>query len=146
MRSLNASAAGVVPTCSAEVVGSATKATVAARDSGPPLTNDKVEPGRVLLRVAERTAPADLWPIRIADADAAAQVRRAAEQKEIDRLAIGSKRVAAWGRGHDNEKQARSMQTRVDKLKKDRTVATMSGGKHARLPFPAWSTASDHPR
>ncbi len=135
-----------MPTCSAEVVGSATKASVAARDSGPPLANDKVEPGCVLLRVAERTAPADLWSIRIADADAAAQVRRAAEQKEIDRLAIGSKRVAAWGREHDNEKQARSMQTRVDKLKEDRTVATMSGGERARLPFPARSTASDHPR
>ncbi len=135
-----------MPTCSAEVVGSATKATVAARDSGPPLTNDKVEPGRVLLRVAERTAPADLWPIRIADADAAAQVRRAAEQKEIDRLAIGSKRVAAWGREHDNEKQARSMQKRADILKKDQTVAAMSCGERARLPFPARSTASDHPR
>ena len=91
-------------------------------------------------------APASLWAIRIADADAAAQVRRAAEQKEIDRLAIGSKRVAAWGREHDNEKQARSVQKRVDKLKEDRTVATMSGGKRARLPFPARSTASDHPR
>ncbi|WP_333977604.1 hypothetical protein [Burkholderia cepacia] len=101
---------------------------------------------RALLRIAERTAPADLWPIRIADTNSAAQVRRAAEQKEIDRLAIGSKRVAAWGREHDNEKQARSMQTRVDKLKEDRTVAAMSGGKRARLPFPARSTASDHPR
>ncbi|WP_153490078.1 hypothetical protein [Burkholderia cepacia] len=60
----------------------------------------------VLLCIAERTAPADRWPIRIADADAAAQVRRAAEQNEIDRPAIGSKRVAAWGREHDNEKQA----------------------------------------
>ncbi|WP_124672667.1 hypothetical protein [Burkholderia cepacia] len=146
MRSLNASAAGVVPTCSAEVVGSATKATVAERNSGPPLTNDKVEPGCVLLCIAERTAPADLWPIRIADADSAAQVRHAAEQKEIDRLAIGSKRVAAWGREHDNEKQARSVQKRVDKLKEDRTVAAMSGGKRARLLFPARSTASDHPR
>lgn len=135
-----------MPTCSAEVVGSATKATVAARNGGPPLTNDKVEPGCVLLRVAERTAPADLWPIRIADADAAAQVRRAAEQKEIDRLAIGSKRVAAWGREHDNEKQARSMQKRADILKKDQTVAAMSCGERARLPFPARSTASDHPR
>ncbi|RQZ87728.1 hypothetical protein DF053_15920 [Burkholderia cepacia] len=67
-------------------------------------------------------------------------------EKEIDRLAIGSKRVAAWGREHDNEKQARSMQTRVDKLKKDQTVAAMSGGERARLPFPARSTASDHPR
>ena len=55
-------------------------------------------------------------------------MRHAAEQKEIDRLAIGSKRVAAWGREHDNEKQARSMQKRVDKLKEDRTVAAMSDG------------------
>ncbi|RQT51929.1 hypothetical protein DF050_16195 [Burkholderia cepacia] len=119
---------------------------MAERNSGPPLTNDKVEPGCVLLCIAERTAPADLWPIRIADADSAAQVRHAAEQKEIDRLAIGSKRVAAWGREHDNEKQARSVQKRVDKLKEDRTVAAMSGGKRARLLFPARSTASDHPR
>ncbi|MCA7928284.1 hypothetical protein LGM45_04495 [Burkholderia cepacia] len=81
MRSLNASAAGVVPTCSADVVVSATKATVAVRDSGTSLANDKVEPGCVLLRVAERMAPASPWAIRIADADAAAQVRRAAEQK-----------------------------------------------------------------
>ncbi|NHB06971.1 hypothetical protein GWK53_10675 [Burkholderia cepacia] len=76
--------------------------------------------------IAERTAPADLWPIRIVDADAAAQVRRAVEQKEVDRLVIGSKRVAAWGREHDNEKHARSVQKRVDKLEEDRTVATMS--------------------
>ncbi|WP_431290604.1 hypothetical protein [Burkholderia cepacia] len=76
--------------------------------------------------IAERTAPARLWFIRIADADAAAQVRRAAEQKEIDRLAIGGKRIAAWGREHDNEKHARSVQKRVDKLEEDRTVATMS--------------------
>ncbi|KVA58017.1 hypothetical protein WI61_11790 [Burkholderia cepacia] len=65
-------------------------------------------------------------PIRIVDADAAAQVRRAAEQKEIDRLAIGSKCVATWGREHDNEKHARSVKKRVDKLEEDRTVATMS--------------------
>ncbi|MCA8074210.1 hypothetical protein [Burkholderia cepacia] len=79
--------------------------------------------------IAERTAPADLWPIRIADSDAATQVRRAAEQKEIDRLAIGGKRVAAWGREHDNEKHARSVKKRVDKLEEDRTVATMSDGE-----------------
>lgn len=53
-------------------------------------------------------------------------MRRAAEQKEIDRLAIGGKRIAAWGREHDNEKHARSVQKRVDKLEEDRTVATMS--------------------
>ena len=126
MHSLNASAADVVPTCSAEVVVSATKATMAMRNSGPPLANDKVEPGCVLPGIAERTAPARLWFIRIADADAATQVRRAAEQKEIDRLANGSKRVAARGREHDNEKHARSVQKRVDKLEEDRTVATMS--------------------
>ncbi|MGN8185074.1 hypothetical protein ACTJLD_03705 [Burkholderia sp. 22088] len=80
----------------------------------------------VSLGIAERTAPAGRWFIRIVDADAAAQVRRAAEQNEIDRPAIGGKRVAAWGREHDNEKQARSVQKRVDKLKEDRTVATMS--------------------
>ncbi|MCA8319007.1 hypothetical protein [Burkholderia cepacia] len=79
--------------------------------------------------IAERTAPARLWFIRIVDADAAAQVRRAAEQKEIDRLAIGGKRVAAWGREHDNEKHARLVKKRVDKLEEDRTVATMSGGE-----------------
>ncbi|MCA8029903.1 hypothetical protein [Burkholderia cepacia] len=76
--------------------------------------------------IAERTAPAGLLFIRIADSDAATQVRRAAEQKEIDRLVIGSERVAARGREHDNEKHARSVQKRVDKLEEDRTVATMS--------------------
>lgn len=63
----------------------------------------------------------------LAEADAAAQARRSGEQKEIDRLAASSKRVAIWGREHDNEKllrQARSMQRRVDKLKEDQTFVS----------------------
>jgi ATPase subunit of ABC transporter with duplicated ATPase domains len=63
----------------------------------------------------------------LADADAAAQARRAGEQKEIDRITASSKRVAIWGREHDNEKllrQARSMQKRVDKLKEEQTFVS----------------------
>ena len=39
----------------------------------------------------------------LAEADAAARARHAGEQKEIDRLNASSKRLAIWGREHDNE-------------------------------------------
>lgn len=65
--------------------------------------------------------------IALAEADAAAQSRHAGEQKEIDRLTASSKRVAIWGREHDNEKllrQARNIQRRADKLKDDQTFVS----------------------
>lgn len=65
--------------------------------------------------------------VALAEADAAAQLRHAGEQKEIDRLTASSKRVAIWGREHDNEKllrQARNIQRRADKLKDDQTFVS----------------------
>lgn len=39
----------------------------------------------------------------LAEADVAASARHAAEQKEIDRLAVSSARLALWGKVYDNE-------------------------------------------
>ncbi|SDG08577.1 ATP-binding cassette domain-containing protein [Paraburkholderia phenazinium] len=80
----------------------------------------------------------------LADADAAAQARHAGEQKEIDRLALSSKRLAIWGREHDNEKllrQAKSIQRRVDKLKDDQTF--VSRGSPWRLKLQGSALAAD---
>jgi heme-transporting ATPase len=55
----------------------------------------------------------------LADADMAAAARHAAEQKEIDRLAVSSTRLALWGKIYDNvgmARKAKSMQRRIDKL------------------------------
>ena len=56
----------------------------------------------------------------LAEMDVAAAARHAAEQKEIDRLAVSSARLALWGRTYDNEdlaRKAKTMQRRIDKLK-----------------------------
>ena len=56
----------------------------------------------------------------LAEMDVAAAARHAAEQKEIDRLAASSARLALWGRTYDNEdlaRKAKTMQRRIDKLK-----------------------------
>ncbi|PHV13044.1 ABC-F family ATP-binding cassette domain-containing protein [Chitinimonas sp. BJB300] len=58
--------------------------------------------------------------VALEEADGAAVARFAAEQKEIDRLAASSHRLAIWGRTYDNEglaRKAQSMQKRVEKLK-----------------------------
>lgn len=55
----------------------------------------------------------------LAEADLAAAARHAAEQKEIDRLAVSSTRLALWGKVYDNvgmARKAKSMQRRIDKL------------------------------
>jgi heme-transporting ATPase len=57
--------------------------------------------------------------VALADADVAAAARHAAEQKEIDRLAVSSTRLALWGKIYDNvgmARKAKSMQRRIDKL------------------------------
>ncbi len=59
--------------------------------------------------------------------DEAASARHAAEQKEIDRLAASSKRLAIWGKTYDNEdlaRKAKTMQKRVDKLKEEQSFVT----------------------
>ncbi|WP_413162219.1 ABC-F family ATP-binding cassette domain-containing protein [Aeromonas salmonicida] len=60
-----------------------------------------------------------------AEEDEQARLRRADEQKEIDRLSASSKRLATWGREHDNEKlvrQAKSMEKRVARLQEEQSV------------------------
>ncbi|MGL1921307.1 MAG: ATP-binding cassette domain-containing protein [Hyphomicrobiales bacterium] len=50
--------------------------------------------------------------------------QRAAEEQEIDRLAATAKRLAIWGREHDNEKfarKAKSIEKKVDKLDAKKT-------------------------
>ncbi|WBS03876.1 ABC-F family ATP-binding cassette domain-containing protein [Pseudoduganella sp. SL102] len=63
----------------------------------------------------------------LAEQDGAAATRHAAEQKEIDRLAASSKRLAIWGRTYDNEdlaRKAKTMQRRVDRLKEEQSFVT----------------------
>lgn len=60
----------------------------------------------------------------LAAEDEQARLRRADEQKEIDRLSASSKRLALWGREHDNEKlvrQAKSMEKRIARLQEEQS-------------------------
>ncbi|MGY3930126.1 ABC-type transporter ATP binding protein [Aeromonas encheleia] len=57
--------------------------------------------------------------------DESARQRRADEQKEIDRLSASSKRLAIWGREHDNAKlvrQAKSMDKRIVRLREEQSL------------------------
>ena len=57
--------------------------------------------------------------------DESARQRRADEQKEIDRLSASSKRLAIWGREHDNAKlvrQAKSMEKRIVRLREEQSL------------------------
>jgi ATPase subunit of ABC transporter with duplicated ATPase domains len=61
----------------------------------------------------------------LAEEDEQTRLRRADEQKEIDRLSASSKRLAIWGREHDNEKlvrQAKSIEKRVARLQEEQSV------------------------
>lgn len=61
----------------------------------------------------------------LAEEDEQTRLRRADEQKEIDRLSASSKRLAIWGREYDNEKlvrQAKSMEKRVARLQEEQSV------------------------
>lgn len=65
--------------------------------------------------------------VALEEFDAASAARRAAEQKEIDRLAASSQRLAIWGKTYDNEdlaRKAKTMQKRVDKLKQEQSFVT----------------------
>lgn len=80
----------------------------------------------------------------LAEADKAARARHAGEQQEIDRLNASSKRLAIWGREHDNEKllrQARSMEKRIDKLKDAQTF--VSRGSPWQLTLHGQALAAD---
>lgn len=63
----------------------------------------------------------------LAEADLAAAARHAAEQKEIDRLAVSSTRLALWGKVYDNvgmARKAKSMQRRIDKLQDEQSFVS----------------------
>jgi ATPase subunit of ABC transporter with duplicated ATPase domains len=63
----------------------------------------------------------------LAEADLAAAARHAAEQKEIDRLAVSSTRLALWGKIYDNvgmARKAKSMQRRIDKLQDEQSFVS----------------------
>ncbi|MGK5046085.1 ATP-binding cassette domain-containing protein [Janthinobacterium sp. GB4P2] len=63
----------------------------------------------------------------LAEADIAAAARHAAEQKEIDRLAVSSTRLALWGKIYDNvgmARKAKNMQRRIDKLQDEQSFVS----------------------
>jgi ATPase subunit of ABC transporter with duplicated ATPase domains len=60
----------------------------------------------------------------LAERDEAEALAAAAEEREIRRLRTSAKRLAIWGRQHDNEKfsrRARSMEKQIDRLEAERT-------------------------
>lgn len=64
---------------------------------------------------------------KLIDADIAAAVARAAQEKEIARLRATAKRLAIWGKVYDNEKfarKAKSIQKRADRAEAQRTFVT----------------------
>ena len=80
----------------------------------------------------------------LAEADVAAAARHTAEQKEIDRLAVSSTRLAEWGRVYDNESMARkakTMQRRIDKLKEEQSFVSV--GAPWRLSLHGRALAAD---
>ena len=80
----------------------------------------------------------------LAEADVAAAARHAAEQKEIDRLAVSSTRLALWGKIYDNvgmARKAKSMQRRIDKLQEEQSF--VSDGAPWRLILRGKALAAD---
>ncbi|MEM7254588.1 MAG: ABC-F family ATP-binding cassette domain-containing protein [Pseudomonadota bacterium] len=63
--------------------------------------------------------------------DANALATRHSEQREIDRLEAGAKRLATWGRVYDNQdlaKKAKSMDKRIERLKEQQTFVSSGPG------------------
>jgi len=78
-------------------------------------------------RIYDFALPCSAALLALEQADVAAGERHAAEQKEIDRLAASSHRLAVWGKVYDNEgmaRKAKSMQKRVDKLREAQSFVT----------------------
>ncbi len=78
-------------------------------------------------------------------ADAAAKLRLADEQKEIQRLQASSHRLAVWGREYDNEglvRKAKSMQKRIVKLEQEQSF--VSAGSPWTLQLQGAALAADH--
>ncbi|EZP40757.1 ABC-F family ATP-binding cassette domain-containing protein [Janthinobacterium lividum] len=80
----------------------------------------------------------------LAEADMAAAARHAVEQKEIDRLAVSSTRLALWGKVYDNvgmARKAKNMQRRIDKLQDEQSF--VSEGAPWRLSLRGKALAAD---
>jgi len=62
--------------------------------------------------------------VRMKEEDESDEHRKAIEEKEIDRLKSTAKRLAIWGREHDNEslsRKAKTIEKRADKLDAEKT-------------------------
>lgn len=71
--------------------------------------------------------PCSAARLALAEADAAARSRHAAEQAEIDRLSASGKQLALWGRTYDNEglsRKARVIEQRVERLRAGQTFVS----------------------
>ncbi|POW36590.1 ABC-F family ATP-binding cassette domain-containing protein [Serratia sp. SSNIH5] len=80
--------------------------------------------------------PCSAARVALAEQDAAAEHRRQAEQKEIDRVEKSAKRLAIWGKVYDNEdlaRKAKQMEKRVDRLKEEQTTLTAGSPWRLRL-------------
>ena len=68
---------------------------------------------------------------RLLEHDIAAAATREAEEKRLDALRTSARRLATWGKIHDNEKfarRAKSMERRVERLEAERTFVTRGSG------------------
>ena len=75
--------------------------------------------------------PFDRAAKALAEQDVQAAKSRQAEAKEIKRLQASAKRLAIWGKTYDNEdlaRKAKSMQKRVERLKKEQTTVSQGSG------------------
>ncbi|MCZ6887548.1 MAG: ABC-F family ATP-binding cassette domain-containing protein [Gammaproteobacteria bacterium] len=78
-------------------------------------------------RVYGFAAPYSVARDELAHMDATAARSRASEERKIDTLRQSAKRLALWGRIHDNEKfsrRAKSMEHRVERMEEDKTFVT----------------------
>lgn len=75
-------------------------------------------------RTYEFDLPFEQATERLRQADEVAQKHRALEEKEIKRLQSTAKRLAIWGREHDNEelsRKAKTIEKRAEKLNQNKT-------------------------
>ena len=73
---------------------------------------------------------------KLAENDEAAQKRLALEEKEIKRLQATAKRLAIWGREHDNEslsRKAKTFERRAQKLDEAKTEVSKGSGLNLTL-------------
>ena len=95
-------------------------------------------------RIHDFDLPCSAARAALQEQDRAASARRAAEQKEIDRLVASSQRLAVWGKVYDNEnlaRKAKTMQKRVERLTGEQSFVTQ--GAPWRLALRGRTMAAD---